>query len=236
MSLLRVPLALTSVVALHTSFSNPNKSVSNEEVTKYANAEAPAWLFVPVSWKVYAWTSLIGETAVVASSHLPPSPVKDLILRTLVPRPSWAISAIQVTPTFLAGCLLTVAGSYLRLSCFRTLGGLFTFHLSIREERKLVTSGPYAYVRHPAYTGGVMAAVGTVVCFLGEGSWLRECGWLDGTGGKAVVGVAASLLALTGVFVTRRSIMEDRKLRQAFGEQWDSWASNVPYRFIPYII
>ncbi|KAF9644887.1 hypothetical protein BDM02DRAFT_829359, partial [Thelephora ganbajun] len=39
----------------------------------------------------------------------------------------------------------------LRLFSFRTLGRHFTYQLAILPSHKLVTTGPYAYIRHPSY-------------------------------------------------------------------------------------
>lgn len=44
------------------------------------------------------------------------------------------------------------------------MGHLFTFEMSIREDHRLVTDGPYAWIRHPGYT--------SVLCtFMGLGIW-----------------------------------------------------------------
>jgi len=38
--------------------------------------------------------------------------------------------------------------------------------------------GPYAYVRHPSYTGALLAGSGTILSLVvGRGSWARECLW-----------------------------------------------------------
>ncbi len=35
--------------------------------------------------------------------------------------------------------------------------------MSLRQDHELVTSGPYAYIRHPIYTGIMLAMIGSVL-------------------------------------------------------------------------
>ncbi|KAN0079825.1 hypothetical protein V8E55_009391 [Tylopilus felleus] len=45
-------------------------------------------------------------------------------------------------------------------------------------DHRLITHGPYAYVRHPSYTGVFMCVAGIVMAQGSPGSWLRESGML----------------------------------------------------------
>ncbi|KAE9384451.1 hypothetical protein BT96DRAFT_929272 [Gymnopus androsaceus JB14] len=45
--------------------------------------------------------------------------------------------APSTTPVFLVGFFLTLCGACVRWSSYRTLGPLFTFELSIRDQHKL---------------------------------------------------------------------------------------------------
>lgn len=72
-------------------------------------------------------------------------------------------ASLYPSPTFLLGTCLASAGGYIRYCCYRELGHLFTFEMSIMKEHKLITTGPYAIVRHPAYTGAVCTIVGIVL-------------------------------------------------------------------------
>jgi len=40
---------------------------------------------------------------------------------------------------------------------------MFTFEMSIRKNHKLITSGPYAIVRHPSYVGVILVASGLML-------------------------------------------------------------------------
>ena len=51
---------------------------------------------------------------------------------------------------------------YIRYSCYRTLGKLFTFEMNIRDGHRLITNGPHPVVRHPAYTGVILTMIGII--------------------------------------------------------------------------
>lgn len=58
------------------------------------------------------------------------------------------------------GAGLMVLGFGLRYYAMWTLGGFFTNPITIRPDQRIVREGPYRYLRHPAYTGGLLVAVG----------------------------------------------------------------------------
>ena len=60
------------------------------------------------------------------------------------------------------GVALVWTGIALRLWAIQTLGNFFTTHVIVRQEQRLVTAGPYQWLRNPAYTG-------TLTTFLGFG-------------------------------------------------------------------
>ncbi|KAA1473961.1 hypothetical protein DENSPDRAFT_840505 [Dentipellis sp. KUC8613] len=134
---------------------------------------------------------------------------------------------------FIAGVGLQLLAGLIRVSCYRALGRLFTFELSIRTEHKLVTRGPYSIVRHPSYVGTFCAQAGMLLCTFGPGGWLYEAGWMRNVGVQAAaVACGAWATYLLGGMV-RRTASEDQMLRKEFGKEWDEWAERVPYRLIP---
>jgi protein-S-isoprenylcysteine O-methyltransferase Ste14 len=50
---------------------------------------------------------------------------------------------------------LTAVFWMLRVWAYYTLGNLFTFIIGIREDHRLITTGPYRYLVHPSYTGQI---------------------------------------------------------------------------------
>ena len=65
-----------------------------------------------------------------------------------------------------AGVFLLVVGFGMRYWAARTLGSDFLVRLDLREEHRLVDSGPYKYVRHPTYAALFLMALGTGLCFV----------------------------------------------------------------------
>ncbi len=82
------------------------------------------------------------------------------------------------------GAALTVAGCLLAIWARVMLGSNWSMNVTLKQQHTLMTRGPYAYVRHPIYTGLLLAALGTAIvygaahCFLGVavmfcGFWLK---------------------------------------------------------------
>ncbi|KZT18362.1 hypothetical protein NEOLEDRAFT_1103554 [Neolentinus lepideus HHB14362 ss-1] len=237
MSLPRVPLLLLATAGLHRCLTNPNPPASDDDVKRYAGSvtfSARIITWWPNLLKYGLWTGALCESAVLLSTQFPNPPYTTHLLSTLTPSPS-SVPRIRLTTPFLVGTALAAFGSFIRYQCYRTLGRHFTYQLSFREDQKLVTDGPYAWVRHPSYSAFVVAFTGICLCWFSEGSWLRECGILDTLVGKAVV--ALSLIGGLGLdyVCLFRPKSEDVAMRKQFGEQWDEWAKKVPYRLFPYI-
>ncbi|KAL0961343.1 hypothetical protein HGRIS_006299 [Hohenbuehelia grisea] len=139
----------------------------------------------------------------------------------------------HVTALAALGSLTTFLGALLRLKCYSTLGPLFTFELGILHDHKLVQSGPYAFVRHPSYTGMIMTILGVICSHSTQGSWLRESGILEWTLMRFFV--CYWLVTATAVIASLilRLTNEDAILEREFGSEWSEWAQEVPYRLVP---
>ena len=61
------------------------------------------------------------------------------------------------------GVFLCVSGMALAILARVYIGRNWGMPMSRREDPKLVTTGPYAFVRHPIYTGMLLAVLGTVL-------------------------------------------------------------------------
>lgn len=83
-----------------------------------------------------------------------------------------------------------------------------------KDEPELVTSGPYRLVRHPIYSGILVAAVGTAVAL----SWL----WL-------------TVVALAGIYFVYSATVEERFLTEEFPDGYPAYARStkmlVPFVF-----
>lgn len=86
----------------------------------------------------------------------------------------------------------------------------------VQKERgqTVISTGPYSYVRHPMYTGGILFFLGTSLLL---GSWF---------------GVLCAL-AFALLFAIR-AVLEERMLRKEL-EGYDAYMARVKYRFFPRI-
>ncbi|MGG6462305.1 methyltransferase family protein [Solilutibacter silvestris] len=120
-----------------------------------------------------------------------------------------------VAPTAWLGLCLLVAGLLLRAWSIRVLARFFTVDVAIRDDHKLVRSGPYALLRHPSYTGALM-------CFYGAG---------------LALGSWASLFLLTVpptlAFLYRIRI-EESVLSLAFPKEYPEY-TRATKRLIPFV-
>src|SRR5260370_13840913 len=77
--------------------------------------------------------------------------------------PSAAIRSGRVE-WFVVGLALMVAGMVLRWCSIWVLGTSFTCEVSTRPGQEVVEAGPYRWIRHPSYTGGLITVLGVLVC------------------------------------------------------------------------
>lgn len=61
------------------------------------------------------------------------------------------------------GCALCAAGIGFAIWARLSLGDNWGMPMTLREQPELVTRGPYAFVRHPIYTGMTFAMLGTAL-------------------------------------------------------------------------
>jgi protein-S-isoprenylcysteine O-methyltransferase Ste14 len=76
------------------------------------------------------------------------------------------IGSILWHRTFAVGVmadLFTLAGLVVLLWARKTLGGNWSSDVVIKEDHELIKRGPYAYVRHPIYSGVLLMAFGAAV-------------------------------------------------------------------------
>lgn len=160
-----------------------------------------------------------------------PSTFSSKVLSRLVL--SGQLPTSRVNYCFFVGSVIAAIGGLGRIWCFRTMGRHFTHQLSVRKDHKLITTGPYAIVRHPGYLFGSLGAFGMSLMIASPGSFTRRCGWLNTTFGRVVIGIWAMQNVLGWVLSYARCQSEDGLLREHFREQWDSYSQRVRYRMIP---
>jgi protein-S-isoprenylcysteine O-methyltransferase Ste14 len=113
----------------------------------------------------------------------------------------------------LSGLALMVLGTALRWAAIRALWSYFTVNVLILEGQRIVRHGLYGLVRHPAYTGLLLRYLGFGLAFA---NWL-----------------SAALIFLPLLCATVYRIrVEERALREHFGEEYEQYAS-VTKRLVP---
>ena len=96
------------------------------------------------SWRLATWACLIAANVLL---YLAPHIV-----------PSAAIRPGAVA--FAAGLVILLAGLVLRGWSFKALGEYFTFTVMVSSDQPVVANGPYRVLRHPSYTGLLLACPG----------------------------------------------------------------------------
>ncbi|KAG6867531.1 hypothetical protein C0993_001581 [Termitomyces sp. T159_Od127] len=233
-SIIKIPFILATTYAITASFTNPNPVIKNKERRP---EESKTFVHLIVKYMLYFtsmfWLAAAAEIAVIllAERNLVSRELTTQALRILMP--SNEATNLRLTPLSITGALLVVGGSALRCKCFHILQELFTFEMTLRENHRLISHGPYRYVRHPSYTGFVFAFVGMCCWVASSGSWVRESGVLGTMPGKVVVlGFMAVYIKLV-VIAFQRMPIEDELMKASFGKEWEDWARRVPSWLVP---
>lgn len=174
------------------------------------------------------------ESVSIIFHHLPAS-TQSVITRnlTVIGLPD-TLPQLHTSKLQILGAVILLVGARLRLSAFARLGRFFRFEISIQRAHKLITSGPYAYVRHPAYTGLLLMCLGWVCYHLAPGSWLHESSILESLPGLFLVSIYLGGGLLFMLIVTLgRMWKEEGMLQVTFEKEWEEWAEKVPCRLIP---
>ena len=112
-----------------------------------------------------------------------------------------------------AGVLLVFGGAFLIVLAGRALGSALTPFPKPAEEGGLVDDGPYAVVRHPIYTGGILFAAGISLAL---SPWAL---------------VASAVLAVVWALKAR---VEERFLAARYPAYAD-YRRRTRYRLVPYV-
>jgi protein-S-isoprenylcysteine O-methyltransferase Ste14 len=112
------------------------------------------------------------------------------------------------------GAMLVVIGAYALVVWATGTNAFFSQVVRIQSERghTVISSGPYRYVRHPAYVGMILVVLGAPIML---GSW-----W------ALIPGVVSALLVIV------RTSLEDRTL-QAELPGYTEYARRIRYRLMP---
>jgi protein-S-isoprenylcysteine O-methyltransferase Ste14 len=102
------------------------------------------------------------------------------------------------------GLGLLAVGIVLREWAVSVLGKHFTVRVQVHEKARLVTQGPYKYIRHPSYTGSLLILAGLS---LAVGTWLG----------------AIFALVVSWIAHVYRIRVEEEALQEAFGSDYGEY-------------
>jgi protein-S-isoprenylcysteine O-methyltransferase Ste14 len=121
----------------------------------------------------------------------------------------------QSRASFFTGVAIAVAGLLFAVWAREHLGSNWSRSVTVKQDHELITSGPYALVRHPIYTGILLGFLGTSVA----------------------EGQVRSLIAflLVAVILWAKLRLEEQWMRSEFGETYEAYAQRV-HGLVPFVL
>jgi protein-S-isoprenylcysteine O-methyltransferase Ste14 len=138
----------------------------------------------------------------IGAPHVPFAPLND----RFAPLSLWVVRL---------GAALTFAGIAFAIWARILLAGNWSSDVTLKRDHELIVDGPYAFVRHPIYTGILLALLGTA---LAVGEW------------RGLLAVAIAALAFW-----RKIGIEEAVMRRQFGEAYARYAERAP-ALIPFLL
>ena len=128
---------------------------------------------------------------------------------TREPRAGFLFASIwpRTLVAFWIGILLMLVGFAVTIWARRTLGRNWSSNVTQKENHELIQTGPYGWVRHPIYTGLLIAFLGSII---GLDEWR---------------GVLAFLCILVSFIIKLR--IEERFMVELFGPAYDAYRQRV---------
>jgi len=179
---------------------------------------------IVLSWAVFCGYWALSALSARASTGLISSLRRYLPVLLIIPAISLVHLAVtgdrlphHETPVVairLLGAMLCVLGVASAIWARACLGDNWGMPMTRRKVPQLVTRGPYAYVRHPIYTGILLGIVGTTIA----------------TSPKALGGLPLFVFA----YFCLSAIKEERDMLKKFPEQYRAYMSRTK-RLIPFV-
>ncbi len=110
-----------------------------------------------------------------------------------------------------SGIVLTSLGVAIAIWARYSLGQYWSARITLKEGHRLIRTGPYAFVRHPIYTGMLLGAMGTAL----------------------VIGEWRGVLAVGVIFAahSRKARREESLLMSELGEEYEAYRRSAGFLF-----
>lgn len=115
----------------------------------------------------------------------------------------------------LAGLAMMIVGIAIRWTAILTLRKYFTVNVVIQEGHKVIKSGIYRFVRHPSYSGALLAFWGMGLIFTN------------------IISLVVLVVPVTIGFIKRIKI-EEAALLEAFGDEYEEYRKNSK-KLVPWV-
>lgn len=178
--------------------------------------------FISVGWLVFWVYWLVAATGAkrsVRTSRCPCAGARVavvIVVFTFVKAPLLRGHSLTVhNPTAqVLGTILFVLGIGLAVWARVHIGANWGMPMSRREEPELVTSGPYRFIRHPIYSGVLLALLGT---------------------GIAITLYWFAAVVIIGCYFVYSATVEERGMAEQFPEQYAAYRSRTRM-LIPFVL
>ncbi|WP_347401381.1 methyltransferase family protein [Clostridium beijerinckii] len=116
---------------------------------------------------------------------------------------------------FWIGCAVIIVGIILRLYSVLTLGRSFTVSVQVDLDPKIIQTGLYRYIRHPAYSGSILSLIGIALAI------------------RSIIGTIVTITIIAVIYGYRIKI-EEKILENNFKTHYKEYKKNTK-RIIPFI-
>jgi protein-S-isoprenylcysteine O-methyltransferase Ste14 len=173
-------------------------------------------LLTVVAWFSGSSALSSGKSSSPQSKRILPWFIVVLLAMIVIPpycdrRDLWTIDG---DATQYLGLALFWIGSVIRLIAVFALGHRFSGVVAIQPDHKLKTDGIYRHVRHPSYTGLLLASIGSVLVF------------------RSSIGLALNVILF--LLLLSRMADEEKFLEAEFGDEYRAYRQKS-WRLLPFV-
>lgn len=143
-----------------------------------------------------------------------------LVIGTTVTIPIDMLSKANFSSTlpvlfFWVGIVLVITGASLRAYSVWTLRHFFALSVQVTSDQSIVQTGPYKYLRHPAYTGSILTFIGFALAF------------------RSFPAIIVTTIIIVLIYKYRITV-EENMLENSFGEGYEKYEKST-WRVIPFV-